>query len=95
MADYKNRDPAEIQERIRWAGIVGLGGAVFPTSVKLNPGSQQLIETLIVNAAECEPYITCDDVLMLEHADRILMGVRIIRHLLAAEVIMPVSAICN
>ena len=88
LADYKSRDPAEIHERIRWAGIVGLGGAAFPTSVKLNPGSQQLIQTLIVNGAECEPYITCDDRLMREHADRILRGVRIIRHLLGAEEVL-------
>jgi len=85
MADYVNRDPAEIRDRIRWAGIVGMGGAAFPTSVKLNPGSDQVIHTLIINGAECEPYITCDDMLMRERAGRILMGIRIIRHLLGAQ----------
>ncbi len=85
LADYRNRDPAEIRERIRWAGIVGLGGAAFPTSVKVNPGSEQNIRTLVVNGAECEPYITCDDMLMREHAGRILQGIHIILHLLDAR----------
>ena len=85
LLDYRNLEPAEIRARIRWAGIVGMGGAAFPTSVKLNPGSDQNIHTLIVNGAECEPYITCDDRLMREQAGRILQGVRILRHLLAVK----------
>jgi electron transport complex protein RnfC len=85
MADYRNRDPAELRERVRWAGIVGMGGAAFPASVKLNPGSDQNIRTLIINGAECEPYITCDDLLMRERAGRVLRGMRIIRHLLGAQ----------
>jgi electron transport complex protein RnfC len=88
LADYRNRDASEIRERIRWAGIVGMGGAAFPTSVKLNPGSDQVIRTLIINGAECEPYITCDDMLMREHAARILVGIRIIRHLLGAREVL-------
>ncbi len=88
LADYKNRDPAEIRERIRWAGIVGLGGAAFPASVKLNPGSDQVIRTLVVNGAECEPYITCDDMLMREHSGRIALGIRIVKHLLGAEEVL-------
>lgn len=55
------------------AGIVGMGGAAFPTHIKLNSG-QGRIETLIVNAMECEPYITCDDVLLREHSQEILQG---------------------
>src|SRR5512139_8469 len=62
--DFEARDPAELRERVRWAGIVGLGGAAFPSSVKLSPRREQPIHTLILNGAECEPYITCDDVLM-------------------------------
>ena len=85
LLDYPNLDPAEIRERIRWAGIVGMGGAAFPSSVKLNPGSDQNIRTLIINGAECEPYITCDDMLMREHAGRIVQGIRIMRHLLGLD----------
>ena len=74
-----------LRERIRWAGVVGLGGAAFPTSVKLTPAPGIRIQTLIINGAECEPYITCDDRLMRERPERILQGARIMRHLLGAE----------
>ena len=75
------RLPAEeIRTRVRDAGIVGLGGAGFPTHVKLNPGAGHLIETLIINGAECEPYISCDDMLMREHAREVVEGARIMRH---------------
>jgi Na+-translocating ferredoxin:NAD+ oxidoreductase subunit C len=70
----------EIRNRVRDAGIVGLGGAGFPTHVKLNPGAKHLIETLIINGAECEPYISCDDMLMREHAREVVEGARIMRH---------------
>ncbi len=72
-------------QRIRWAGIVGLGGATFPTSVKLSPSKDKPVHTLILNAAECEPYITCDDMLMREQAERIVAGLAIMRHILAPE----------
>lgn len=85
LHNYKNLDPGEIRDRIRSAGLVGMGGAGFPTSVKLNPGSDQVIRTLIINAAECEPYITCDDMLMRGRAGDVILGVRIMRHLLGAE----------
>ncbi len=78
-------DPAALRERIRWAGIVGLGGAAFPSSVKLNPGPGQRIRTLIINGAECEPYISCDDRLMRDRPGRILQGVRLLRDLLGVE----------
>lgn len=83
--DFMARDPAELRERIRWAGIVGLGGAAFPTSVKVNPGPDKAIHTLILNAAECEPYISCDDMLMREQPDRVLAGLAIIRHVVGAK----------
>ena len=83
--DWRNTDPAEMRERIRWAGIVGLGGAAFPTAVKVNTSGQRRIETLIINAAECEPYITCDDRLMREQAADIVDGIAILRHVLGAE----------
>lgn len=82
MPDYADQDPGKVIERIRWAGIVGLGGAAFPSAVKLAPGPDLAIHTLIINGAECEPYISCDDRLMRERADRILAGVAILRHVL-------------
>ncbi len=82
LIDYRERDPALLRERIRDAGVVGMGGAAFPTDVKLNPGPEHPIETLILNGAECEPYISCDDVLMREHTHTILAGVDILKHIL-------------
>ncbi|MBT5232136.1 MAG: electron transport complex subunit RsxC [Methylococcales bacterium] len=70
---------------IQRKGIVGLGGATFPTHVKLNPGQHTLLDTLIINAAECEPYITCDDMLLREHSDNILCGAIIMRHILGVK----------
>ena len=83
--DYRNADPAAVRERLRDSGIVGLGGAVFPTHVKLDPGTPGRIRTLVVNGAECEPYITSDDVLMRERAGEIVEGIRIMTHLLRPE----------
>ena len=75
--------PDEIVGRIESAGIVGLGGAAFPTHVKVNrPPDAPPIHTLLVNGAECEPYITSDDRLMQERPDRILAGVGILMRLL-------------
>ncbi|AHF03117.1 electron transporter RnfC [Marichromatium purpuratum 984] len=88
MTHYAQLDPAEVRERIRWAGVVGMGGASFPTGVKLNPGPDRRIDTLVINGAECEPYITCDDRLMRERASRILEGVRIMRHLLGGPEVL-------
>ncbi|MGE5155373.1 MAG: electron transport complex subunit RsxC [Bdellovibrio bacteriovorus] len=88
LTDYVHLDPAVVRERVRWAGVVGLGGASFPTSVKLNPGPDRRLKTLIINGAECEPYITCDDRLMREQPARILEGVRILRHLAGAEQVL-------
>ncbi len=85
ITDFRNADAADLRERIRWAGIVGLGGAVFPTSVKVNTAGHRPIDTLIVNAAECEPYITCDDRLMRERADAVVEGIAIVRHLVGAR----------
>lgn len=82
MPDFAELDPGKVIERIRWAGIVGLGGATFPSAVKLSPGPDFAIHTLIINGAECEPYISCDDRLMRERAGRILEGVAILRHVL-------------
>lgn len=72
--DYQSLDHAELVERIRAAGLAGMGGAGFPTAVKLNPRSTDVIDTLILNGTECEPYITADDLLMREHAEEIIKG---------------------
>lgn len=70
-------DRVELRNRIREAGVVGLGGAAFPTAVKLNPGRRE-VTTLIVNAAECEPYICCDDRLLTERSDQLLYGIEVV-----------------
>ena len=85
LTDYESLDPAVLRERIRACGVVGMGGASFPTSVKLNPGKDHQIHTLVVNGAECEPYITCDDLLMRERSGDVLQGIRILLHLLGAR----------
>ena len=85
VADFHQLDADALRARIRMAGAVGLGGASFPTSVKLNPGKDQPIDTLVLNGVECEPYITCDDMLMRDRAADIVTGARIILHLLGAE----------
>ncbi len=83
--DYKKATPQEIRDYLRDSGVVGLGGAVFPTHLKLNADRQGGIETLIINGAECEPYITCDDMLMRERADDIVRGVQLMREILGAK----------
>ncbi|MGO2438472.1 MAG: electron transport complex subunit RsxC, partial [Serratia proteamaculans] len=81
VADYRQLATSELIQRIHQAGIAGLGGAGFPTASKLQ-GGMNGVETLILNAAECEPYITADDRLMQEHADQVIEGTQILRHLL-------------
>jgi electron transport complex protein RnfC len=73
-------DPEEICSRVGSAGVVGLGGAVFPSAVKLNLGRKNQIHTLLINAGECEPYLTCDDRLMQEYASEIITGIRLMLH---------------
>ena len=81
IADYTQRTPEELIEIVRRAGISGMGGAGFPTAKKIQSGLSR-VEILIVNAAECEPYITADDALMREYADEVIEGVRIVEHIL-------------
>ena len=85
MESVFEAEPAEIRQRVRDAGIVGLGGAGFPTSIKLNPGPDREVELLVINAAECEPYISCDEALMCTRPRDIIDGVRIMRHALHAR----------
>lgn len=80
-----NLDTREILERINSAGIVGLGGATFPTQVKLSPPPGQKAEILIINAVECEPYLTSDHQLMLECGQEILVGCRILMQALNVD----------
>ena len=82
--DITKLDPSELRNMIRYAGIVGLGGAAFPTFIKLNPAGRQ-VSKLILNGAECEPYISCDDMLMRERPHEIIDGAKIMRHALNAE----------
>lgn len=75
--DISTLDATELVRRIRAAGIVGLGGAVFPTAVKISARNVQ-INTLIVNGAECEPYIACDEILMRQSPEKIIQGIEIL-----------------
>ena len=77
--EYNQNTSSSLRKVIREAGIVGLGGATFPSAVKL---TEIGVKTLILNGVECEPYITCDDVLMREYAEQILIGADIIGHIL-------------
>ncbi len=80
--DYHSLSPAELIEKIRDAGIAGLGGAGFPTAVKLNPRDDVAINTLILNGTECEPYITADDRLMQDYADDVVAGAELLAFIL-------------
>ena len=80
-SDYRSRSREALIERIHQAGVAGLGGAGFPTGNKLHGGGDK-IDTLIINAAECEPYITADDRLMQDCAAQVVEGIRILAHIL-------------
>ena len=84
-ADSETLSKEEILTRIKEAGIVGMGGATFPTHVKLSPPPEKSIKSIILNGAECEPYITADDRLMLEETDRILTGLKIVMQVLSVK----------
>ncbi|MCU7365186.1 electron transport complex subunit RsxC [Pantoea stewartii] len=84
LPDYRQHERSAILKRIHDAGIAGLGGAGFPTATKLKGGLQG-VNTLIINAAECEPYITADDRLMQDYAAEVLEGCRILAWVLQAE----------
>ena len=83
--DFEQASAQEIRDHLRDCGVVGLGGAVFPSHLKLDADHQGGIETLIINGAECEPYITCDDMLMRERATDIVRGVVLMRRILNAK----------
>ena len=81
----ENLTAQELQEIVRESGIVGLGGATFPTSVKLTPSGGRKIEKIVINGAECEPFLTVDHRLMLEKAADIIDGVRLMMLALDVE----------
>ena len=87
LPDYRQHARADIVQRIHDAGIAGLGGAGFPTATKLKGGLRG-VKTLIINAAECEPYITADDRLMQDYAAEVLEGSRILAWVLQAEQVL-------
>jgi electron transport complex protein RnfC len=83
--EWRKAESEDLTRCIAAAGIVGLGGAVFPTHHKVSHGRKTEIHTLILNGAECEPYISCDEMLMREHPDRIVTGALILQHALQAK----------
>ena len=82
---WRDAAPQELVQQIQAAGIVGMGGAGFPTHVKLSPPSNKPIDTLIINGAECEPFLTADHLLMLERSSDFLEGVLILKKILGAK----------
>ena len=78
VKDHPELTPEDIVNRIKEAGVVGMGGACFPTFIKLTPPPTAKAECVIINAVECEPYITADYRLMMEHADEILIGLELL-----------------
>lgn len=98
VATLTPADPAALSrealvERIRAAGVVGMGGATFPSHVKLSPPAEKPIDTLLVNGVECEPYLTADHRLMLEEPERLLAGIAIVRRILkVTRVVIGIEA---
>jgi electron transport complex protein RnfC len=84
MRDYRDIDSALLIAHARVCGIVGMGGAAFPSAVKLDFPNK--IDTLIINGAECEPYISCDEMLMRARPEAVIEGARIMRHALRADI---------
>ncbi|TXI76338.1 MAG: electron transport complex subunit RsxC [Dechloromonas sp.] len=86
--DYRALTPEQVRERLQQAGVVGLGGAVFPTHGKLTASKTVPMDELVINGAECEPFITCDDLLMRERADEVVRGIGIFRDLLQPKKVL-------
>jgi len=92
VADYRSLEPLALLDRIRDAGISGLGGAGFPTAPKLAARPDHRIDTLIINGAECEPYITSDDMTMRHRAPQIVAGIEVLMHILQpAQVLIGIE----
>jgi len=84
MEDPFDMPPEVLSKKIADAGIVGMGGASFPAAVKIVAASKHRIETILINGGECEPYLTADDLLMRERAEKIVLGARLIRYTASA-----------
>lgn len=84
-ADPDTLSPEQLRDKIRDAGIVGMGGATFPAHVKLSPPPEKKIDSLILNGVECEPYLTADHRLMLEQAEKVLDGIAILKKVLGVQ----------
>jgi electron transport complex protein RnfC len=82
MPEWESADPDDLKQRIADAGIVGMGGAAFPTFVKLSPPPHKTIDALLINGAECEPALTADHRLMLEQPEKVILGTRILGRIL-------------
>lgn len=85
---WREMEPDKVKIALRDAGVVGLGGAVFPSHLKVSPGRSGKLDTLVINGAECEPYITCDDLQMRERGETILRGTAILRDLTQARQVL-------
>ncbi len=85
VSDFRALDRDQVLEIIRDAGISGMGGAGFPTNIKLRPPRDRKVNTLILNGAECEPYITADDMTMREKADEVVAGLKVMAWILRPE----------
>jgi len=83
--EFRAHSPEEIIERIKRAGVCGMGGASFPTYVKLSPPPGKEIDTLILNGVECEPYLTADHRLMLEQGEDVILGMEMLAYALGVE----------
>ena len=86
--DYQAMSPEAVREHLQQSGVVGLGGAVFPTHGKLTASKTVPMDELIINGAECEPFITCDDLLMRERAEEVVRGIGIFRDLLQPKKVL-------
>lgn len=82
VPDWRRLSPAEVVHAVQDAGVVGLGGAAFPTHVKLAPPKDQPVKLVLVNGAECEPYLTTDHRSMVEYPERVHFGIRVMLHAL-------------
>ncbi|MDP8215920.1 MAG: electron transport complex subunit RsxC [Candidatus Kaelpia imicola] len=89
-SEVKNKSSQELINIIKDCGIVGLGGAAFPTHVKLSPPQDKKIETLIINGCECEPYLSSDDILMRDKPFQIIKGIELVRKIVNPDRVIVV-----
>ncbi|MFZ2196726.1 MAG: electron transport complex subunit RsxC, partial [Thermodesulfovibrionales bacterium] len=83
--DYMSLPPEELKEKVKAAGIVGMGGATFPTVVKLSPPKEKPIDAVLINGAECEPYLTADYRLMVERPKEVIEGLKVLMRILGVQ----------